>query len=67
MDGSSLVETLLHTLCCSHNLASDDIVNTILADLRRAQRHVNDAVSLAKLKWYADLCQKIHDMGMNPR
>jgi hypothetical protein len=57
---------LLHTFRCSHNL-SDDIVNTIRADLRRAQRRVNDAVSLAKSKWYADLCQKIHDMGMNPR
>jgi hypothetical protein len=39
---------LLHTLCRSHNLASDDIVNTIRADLRCAQCHVNDAVSLAK-------------------
>jgi hypothetical protein len=41
---------LLHTLCCSHNLASDDIVNTIHADLHRAQCHVNNAVSLAKSK-----------------
>ena len=36
-------------------------------DLKQTQKGVADAVILAKAKWHADLCAKIHDMNMNPR
>ncbi|KAL7525760.1 hypothetical protein ACHAXR_003162, partial [Thalassiosira sp. AJA248-18] len=36
-------------------------------DLKRLRKLVSDKVILAKSKWYAHLCEKIHDMSMNPR
>ena len=44
---------------------------TILLQLKQAltqkKRHIYDAVGIAKAKYYADLCTKIHDMSMNPK
>ncbi len=37
------------------------------ADLKWLNRHIAHAVSHAKVTWYADICQKIHDMRMEPR
>lgn len=28
---------------------------------------IKESVSLAKAKWYADVCSKIHDMDFNPK
>ncbi len=36
-------------------------------NLKWQNRHIAHAVSHAKATWYADICQKIHDMRMEPR
>ena len=40
---------------------------TMQSDLKRLTRHISHAVSHAKATWYADICQKIHDMRFDPR
>ena len=47
--------------------AEVEITTPLKEELRQMNRHVSDAVILAKLKWYAHLCEKIHDMSMNPK
>ncbi len=37
------------------------------SDLKRLNHHISHAVSHAKATWYADICQKIHDMKFNPQ
>ena len=37
------------------------------SDLNHLNRHISHAVPHAKATWYADICQKIHDMKFNPR
>jgi hypothetical protein len=43
------------------------ILATMQFDLKRLTRHISHAVSHAKATWYADICQKIHDMWFDPR
>jgi hypothetical protein len=39
---------------------------TMQSDLKRLNHHISHAVSHAKATWYADICQKIHDMQFDP-
>ncbi len=39
-----------------------DIQSVMRADLKRLNKHITHAMSHAKATWYADICQKIHDM-----
>ena len=50
---------------CHHLLAA--IQATMRANLKQLNRHIAHAVSHAKATWYAAICQKIHDMNMDPR
>jgi hypothetical protein len=43
------------------------IVATMRDSLQCLSKHVKDKVLIAKAKWAAHLCSKIHDMSMNPR
>ncbi len=43
------------------------IQTTLRANLKQLNRHIAHAVSHAKATWYANICQKIHDMNMEPR
>ena len=64
-----LIETRnqkLHALRQLSN-ANEAITTPLKDELRQMNRHVSDAVSLAKSRWYAHLCEKIHDMSMNPK
>jgi hypothetical protein len=58
-------EVLHATNRCHHLPAA--IQATMGADLKWLNRHIAHAVSHAKATWYADICQKIHDMRMEPR
>ena len=40
---------------------------TMQFDLKQRTRHISHAVYHAKATWYADICQKIHDMRFDPR
>jgi hypothetical protein len=56
---------VLHPTNQCHHLPAE-IQATMRADLKWLNRHVAHAVSHAKATWYADICQKIHDMWMEP-
>jgi hypothetical protein len=57
---------VLHITKHAHHL-TPDIQATMQADLKRLNRHIANAVSHAKVTWYAYVCSKIHDMRMEPR
>jgi hypothetical protein len=59
------IEVLHATNRCHHLPAA--IQATMRANLKQLNRHIAHAVSHAKATWYADICQKIHDMNMEPR
>ena len=40
---------------------------TIETELKQLNKCVKEKVSMAKARWYAHLCEHIHDMSMNPR
>ena len=58
--------TLKHAIKHTSHLPSA-IQATMQFDLNCLTRHISHAVSHAKATWYADICQKIHDMWFNPR
>ena len=58
-------EVLDATNRCHHLSAT--IQTTMRTNLKRLNRHIAHVVSHAKATWYADICQKIHDMRMEPR
>jgi hypothetical protein len=58
-------EVLHATNRCHHLPAA--IQATMRANLKQLNRHVAHVVSHAKATWYAAICQKIHDMNMDPR
>jgi hypothetical protein len=57
---------ILHATRQYHHLPLD-IQSAMQADLKRLNKHIAHAISHAKATWYADICQKIHDMQMDPR
>jgi len=56
---------LLHTLRSSSDLPPS-IIESMQTSLRRLSKLVKDQVILAKAKWAAHICSKIHDMHSNP-
>jgi hypothetical protein len=58
--------TLKHAIKHASHLPSA-IQATMQFILNRLTRHISHAVSHAKATWYADICQKIHDMRFDPR
>ena len=40
---------------------------TMQSNLKHLTHHISHSVSHAKATWYADICQKIHDMRFDPR
>ncbi|KAL7524551.1 hypothetical protein ACHAXR_000620, partial [Thalassiosira sp. AJA248-18] len=44
-----------------------ELRNQLEIELKRLRKLVGDKVILAKSRWYAHLCEKIHNMSMNPR
>jgi hypothetical protein len=57
--------TLKHAVKHMSHL-SPAIQATMQSNLKRLNRHISHAVSHAKATWYADICQKIHDMQFDP-
>jgi len=57
---------LIHALRSSVDLSSS-IVNAMHDALSCLNKHAKDKVLIAKARWAAHLCSKIHDMVMNPR
>ena len=65
---ASLLSTrnqLLHAIKPAFHLPPS-IQSTIRADLKRLNLHIAISVSSAKVKWYAQICSKIHNMSFNP-
>ncbi len=58
--------TLKHAVKYASHL-SPAIQASMQSDLRCLTHHISHAVSHAKATWYADICQKIHDMRFDPR
>jgi hypothetical protein len=58
-------EVLYATNRCHHLPAA--VQATMRTNLKQLNRHIAHAVSHAKATWYADVCQKIHDMNMEPQ
>jgi hypothetical protein len=58
-------EVLHATNRCHHLPAA--IQATMRTNLKQLNRHIAHAVSHAKATWYAAICQKIHDMNMDPK
>jgi hypothetical protein len=57
---------LIHTLRSSATLPTS-IANAMRDALARFNKTIKDKVLIAKARWVAHLCSKIHDMAMNPR
>ena len=57
---------LLHTLRSSTDLPPS-IVDSMRVQLHCLNKHVKDKVLIAKARWAAHVCSKIHNMRMNPR
>jgi len=57
---------ILHTLRSSADLPLS-IIDSMQTSLRRLSKLAKDKVLLAKAKWAAHICSKIHDMHSNPR
>ena len=57
---------VLHATNKCHHL-STDIQHILQTNLKLLNRHVAHAISHAKATWYAHICQKNHDMNMEPR
>jgi hypothetical protein len=58
--------TLKHAVNHASHL-SPTIQASMQSNLKCLTRHISHAVSHAKATWYADICQKIHDMRFDPR
>jgi len=56
--------TLKHAIKHASHLPSA-IQATMQIDLNHLTHHISHSVSHAKATWYADICQKIHDMRFN--
>jgi len=57
---------LRHHLQDRSGLSPDEITH-IKAQLTVINKHNHDLVELAKARWYKGICEKIHEMSMNPR
>ena len=57
---------VLHATNRCHHLPAV-IQATMRANLKQLNRHIAHAVSHVKATWYAAICQKIHDMNMDPK
>ncbi len=57
---------LRHRLHDCNNLSPDEISH-IKDQLKTVNKRNHDLVELAKAKWYKGICEKIHEMNMNPR
>ncbi len=57
---------LLHQVRSATARGDKETRNQLESDLKVTQKRAVDAVHLAKSRWYAHLCEKIHDMSMNP-
>ena len=57
----------LHNLRQVESSAPSLIIDELKRELKVMKKKVADAVCIAKARWYTELCQKIHDMDMNPR
>jgi hypothetical protein len=57
---------LLHSVRQTSHLPPS-IQALMKADLTRLNRHIAHAISHAKVKWYAEICVKIHGMQMEPQ
>ncbi len=57
---------LIHALCSSATLPTS-IANVMRDALTRLDKNIKDKVLIAKARWAAHLCSKIHDMAMNPK
>ncbi len=47
-------------------ITSREIQSAMRDDLKCLNKHIVHAVTHAKSTWYADICQKIHNMQMDP-
>jgi len=57
---------LLHALRSSTDLPPS-IIDSMRVQLQCLNKHVKDKVLIAKARWAARVCSKIHDMRANPR
>jgi hypothetical protein len=57
---------VLHALCSAANLPPS-IADSLRVQLRCLNKNVKDKVLIAKARWAAHLCSKIHNMCSNPR
>ena len=57
---------LLHALRSSTDLPPS-IIDSMRVQLQCLNKHVKDKVLIAKARWAAHVCSKIHDMRANPR
>ena len=57
---------LRHHLHDCNDLSSDEIL-AIKLQLKLINKWNHDLVELAKARWYKGICEKIHEMNMDPR